>query len=210
MKGKFITFEGGEGSGKSTQIRKLDMWLSDKGYNVVMTREPGGTPDAELIRALLVQGDAKRWDAKTEALLMFASRRDHLIKTIWPALEEGSWVLSDRFVDSSRAYQGVGHGLGQEFINDLYEKVAGDFNPDLTIILDVDPEVGLSRAKNRLASVKEDRYESMGLAFHQKLRQAYFDIAKEHPERYVIISAEQDLEDVHKQIVSAVEERLGV
>lgn len=136
MRGRFITLEGGEGAGKSTQVRLLADALRRAGHDVVVTREPGGTPGAEQIRALLVQGDTGRWDAVTEALLLFAARRDHLVKTIWPALDRGDWVVSDRFSDSTLAYQGYAHGMGTELIERLYALTVGEFQPDLTIMLD--------------------------------------------------------------------------
>lgn len=145
-KGKFITIEGGEGAGKSTQIAGLVAWLNGRGIEAVATREPGGSPGAELVRRLLVEGPVDRWDAATEALLHFAARRDHLLKTVWPALEAGKWVVSDRFADSTLAYQGYGHGLDLKVLGELYRLAVGEFRPDLTVILDLPVEIGLTRA----------------------------------------------------------------
>ena len=149
--GLFISFEGGEGSGKTTQIRRLEEWFRHQGRDVVVTREPGGSPGAEEIRNLLLTGDPGRWDAVTEAFLMFASRRDHVERTIRPALADGKVVLCDRFADSSVAYQGYGHGLGAEYIRNLWALAIGDFKPDLTLIFDLPIEVGLGRAGARFA-----------------------------------------------------------
>jgi len=146
---KFITMEGGEGAGKSTHVKRLAVALQQSGIEALTTREPGGAPGAEQIRALLVDGDTKRWDGLTEALLHFAARREHLVKTIFPAIERGEWVISDRFADSTMAYQGYGFGLGREPIEALYRDVVGDFRPDLTIILDLSAEAGLARAQAR-------------------------------------------------------------
>ena len=148
-RGRFITFEGGEGAGKSTQVRLLAAALAGQGRDVLATREPGGATGAEEIRRLLVSGDPDRWDGVTEALLHFAARRDHLARTVWPALDAGRWVVSDRFADSTMAYQGYGHSLGREPIERLYAVAVGDFAPDLTLILDIPPEAGVTRAHAR-------------------------------------------------------------
>ncbi len=204
--GRFITFEGGEGAGKSTQIGHLADALRRRGLEVVTTREPGGAPGAEQIRRLLVEGEVGRWDALSEALLHFAARRDHLVKTVWPALAAGKWVLSDRFADSTLAYQGYGHGLAVADIEALYAVTVGDFAPDLTLILDLPVEEGLKRAAGRGGA--EDRYERMGGDFHQRLRQGFLDIARRHPERCAVISALGRREDVQTAILAAVEQRL--
>lgn len=205
MQGKFITFEGGEGSGKSTQIQLLKESLQAKGIDVIVTREPGGTPDAEQIRTLLVSGEPNRWDPMTELLLMFAARRDHLVKKIWPAIKNGTWVLSDRFADSSMAYQGFAHGIGQDQVQSIYDLVVGDYKPDLTIILDIDPEIGLNRAGTRaVVGDKEDRFEKMGSSFHKKIRTAFLDIARSNPERCKTFQANQSIENLSAQIFDKV------
>ena len=172
----------------------------------VTTREPGGSKGAEAIRALLVTGDVDRWDAETEALLHSAARRDHLVKTVWPALQRGAWVVCDRFADSTLAYQGYGHGLSKDFITGLTRLVLGDFTPDLTLILDLPVEEGLKRAGGRGGA--EDRYERMGTAFHERLRQGFLDIARRDPDRCAVIDATQDVDGVHQAIVKAVKGRL--
>lgn len=211
-RGRFITLEGGEGTGKSTQVARLAARLRDRGIRVVETREPGGSEGAEAIRALLLTGDPERWDAVTEALLLFAARRDHVERTIRPALERGEWVVSDRFADSTMAYQGAAHGLGPEAIRQLWKLALDDFMPDLTIVLDLPVEQGLERANAREGTkhVAEDRYERMSLAFHQALRQAFLDLAAEEPERCVIVSAEGSADEVQEAIWSAVTARLEV
>ena len=210
--GKFITLEGGEGAGKTTQIKRLAKALQAAGIDVVVSREPGGAPRAESIRALLVEGETDRWQPMSEALLNYAARLEHVATTIRPALAEGRWVLSDRFADSTVAYQGYGHDLGAETIKRLHRLVLGDFQPDLTIILDVPVEDGLKRAAGRAdkASAREDRYERMGPAFHQRLRDGFLDIARRDPERCAVVDATRDRDAVHEWILTLVHNRLGV
>lgn len=205
--GLFISFEGGEGSGKSTQIRRLEKWFRDNGRDVVVTREPGGSPGAEEIRNLLLTGDPGRWDAVTEALLMFASRRDHVERTIRPALADGKVVLCDRFADSSVAYQGYGHGLGADYIRKLWILAIGDFKPNLTLIFDLPIEIGLERAGARFANVSaaEDRFERMGLEFHQRLRDGFKEIAATESTRCRVIDANGDVETVTERVIAAVQ-----
>lgn len=208
MLGRFITFEGGEGSGKSTQIRLLAEALVGAGKTVLTTREPGGSPGAEEIRKLLVTGSTDRWDDTTETLLFFAARRDHLTKKIWPAMQMGQIVLSDRFADSTMAYQGFGYGDNpeqQKLIKNLYKEVVGDFKPDMTILLDIPVEIGLKRS--RRAENTELRFEGKELAFHERLRQAYLTMAKEDPERFVVIDATQSVQSIHQQIMKAIEKK---
>jgi dTMP kinase len=205
-RGQFITFEGGEGAGKSTQLKLLAEALGRAGIEVVTTREPGGSQGAEAIRALLVTGEVDRWDAHTEALLHSAARRDHLVKTVWPALERGAWVVCDRFADSTLAYQGYGHGLPKDFIIGLTRLAIGDFKPDLTLILDLPVAEGLKRAGGRGGA--EDRYERMGLEFHERLRQGFLDIARHDPDRCAIVDATADLDGVHQAVMRAVKSRL--
>ena len=204
--GIFISFEGGEGSGKSTQIRLLEQWFRHRGRDVIVTREPGGSSGAEEIRALLLTGEPGRWDAVTEALLMFAARRDHVERTIRPALARGQVVLCDRFADSSVAYQGYGHGLGAEYIRQLWKLAIGDFKPDLTLMMDLPIETGLARAFARFADVKaaEDRFEKMEMDFHHRLQQGFREITLAEPERCRVIDADGDIETVSERINAVV------
>ncbi len=202
-----ITVEGGEGAGKSTQIRLLADALRSSGVAVVTTREPGGAPGAEEIRQLLVTGAPARWDGETEALLMTAARRNHLAETIRPALEAGNWVLCDRFADSTIAYQGYGRGLPIDRLVALYRFIAGDFQPDLTLIFDLPVEVGLARAAGR--SGDETRFEQMDRGFHERLRQGFLEIARQEPARCALIDAGADVDSVHREVVATVRERLG-
>ena len=211
--GVFITLEGGEGTGKSTQVRKLHTALTKLGIDCIVTREPGGTDEAEKIRDLLVQRDGGDWDPLSEALLLFAARREHLMKRIWPALKKGQWVISDRFADSSRVFQGHGMGLGQNVIEGLYYMIAEEFQPDLTFIFDIDPEVGLERSTRQMKMTidenesTEDRYERMGLGFHEKLREGFLTIANEHPGRCVVINAEHPIDDIHDRMIEIVKHK---
>ena len=215
--GKFISLEGGEGAGKTTQIKMLADTLRATGFDPVITREPGGAPGAEMIRSLLVEGDINRWQPMTEALLHFAARLEHVRETIAPALEEGQWVVSDRFSDSTIAYQGYGHDLGQETMARLHELVLGGFQTDLTLILDIPVEAGLARAGKREAgkieageSAGEDRYERMDLDFHRRLRDGFLDIARRNSERCLIVDADQAPDQVHTLIREIVQNRFGV
>ncbi|MEE8246630.1 MAG: dTMP kinase [Alphaproteobacteria bacterium] len=206
--GRFITIEGGEGVGKSTHTRLLRARLEAHGIDAVATREPGGAPGAEDLRKLLVDGEVGRWDAMCEALLHFAARREHLTKTIRPALARGRWVVSDRFADSTMAYQGYGQGLGRETVARLQELAIGDFAPDLTVLLDLPVAEGLARAAGRAGG--EDRYERMDPGFHERLRAGFLEIAAAEPERCVIIDAGAEKEAVGAEIWAAVRARLGV
>jgi len=200
----FITFEGGEGSGKSTQIRRLAERLAAAGRDVVLTREPGGTPEAEAIRTLLVSGDVARWTAKAEALLNTAAREQHLEQVIRPALAQGKTVLCDRFMDSTRAYQGYAGGCDMNFIDALEQAVVGSTRPDLTLIFDLDPAVGLARARSRGDHRSEDRYERKGMAFHQSLRAGFLEIQRNDPQRCKLIDASRDIESVAADVWAAV------
>jgi dTMP kinase len=206
--GRFITFEGGEGAGKSTQIRHLADRLEVSGLSVLQTREPGGSPGAEEIRSLLVTGEGDRWTSMTEVLLHFAARADHLARVIRPALAAGTWVLCDRFIDSSMAYQGVAQGVGRKVIADLTDLVVADTIPDLTLILDLPVENGLARAGDR--GEGEDRYEKMGTAFHETLRQAFLDISAEASTRCCIIDATTDIDSVSQAIWSETAKRFSL
>jgi dTMP kinase len=206
-RGKFITLEGGEGTGKSTQCARLAARLEATGIDAVVTREPGGTEAAELVRALLIDGPDDRWDAVGEALLHSAARRSHLVDEIWPSLERGTWVICDRFADSTMAYQGYAMELGRGPVETLTRVTTGGFGPDLTILLDLPAEEGLRRAKGR--DPKADRYERRELAFHRSLRDAFLDIARREPERITVINAADDKDDVTDAILDAVEKRFG-
>ncbi|RZJ87904.1 MAG: dTMP kinase [Brevundimonas sp.] len=204
--GRFITFEGGEGAGKSTQVARLVDRLRALEIEVVRTREPGGSTGAEEIRNIALNGDAGRWSPLTETLLMFAARSDHLEKTVRPALDAGAWVVCDRFADSSRAYQGAGGGTPAAFIETLDAAVVGDTQPDLTLIFDLPVEVGLERAFGR--GLFETRFESKGLEFHARLRRRFLEIAQEKADRCVIIDATGDVDTVAARVWAALEDRL--
>lgn len=206
--GYFITFEGGEGAGKSTQIRRLAERLRAGDREVVLTREPGGSPGAEQIRNLILNGEVDRWSPLTEALLMNASRRDHIERVIAPALARGAVVLCDRFADSTRAYQGAGGEVDPAVIAQLEAAVVGDTRPDLTLIFDLPVEEGLRRALSRNGG--EERFEAKGAAFHERLRAAYLEIARAEPARCVVVDATASLDGVEAAIWSAVAPRLGL
>jgi len=207
-RGRFITLEGGEGAGKSTHAKLLVEGLQQAGQAAIRTREPGGAPGAEEIRRLLVEGPPQRWDGEAEALLMVAARRSHLVETIWPALERGDWVVCDRFADSTMAYQGYGRGVPREALSTLHKLIAGDFKPDLTLILDLAVEIGLSRTAGRPGNA--DRFERMGRDFHERLRRGFLEIAKAEPQRCVIIDAATDVAAVQEAMRAAVRAQLGV
>jgi len=205
-RGKFVTLEGGEGGGKSTQAQKLAEALAAKGVDAVLTREPGGSPGAEEIRRLLVTGETERWQPFSEILLHYAARIEHVHNTILPALEAGKWVISDRFADSTLAYQGYGHGMDRDDIAAIHRMALGDFGPDLTVVLDLPHEAGLARAGSRADS--EDRYERMEEAFHDRIRKGFLSIAELHPERCCVVDVTADIDAVHRAILDAVESRL--
>ncbi|MBQ7284936.1 MAG: dTMP kinase [Alphaproteobacteria bacterium] len=211
MNGKFITFEGGEGTGKSTQLRLLADFLRTKGINVVETKEPGGTQTGQELRRILVTGDKDKFDATAEALLYFADRHIHMTQKVWPEMEKGNWVLSDRFADSTVAYQYFGYNkrVSREDLDSLYKIAVGNFKPDLTIILDINPEIGLARSFNKAATmdVKELRFEGRELAFHQRMRQGFLEIAQQEPQRCVVLNADKSIEVLHNDIVKIITER---
>jgi dTMP kinase len=202
---RFITLEGGEGAGKSTQARKLAATLKKRAIACVTTREPGGSPGAEEIRDLIVHGAKGRWDPLTETLLIFAARADHVARTIKPALARNKWVICDRFTDSTFAYQGAGRGLARETIRRLDAIVLHDVHPDLTFILDLPVKVGLARTAKRPHGAK--RFESFDTAFHERLRRTFLDIARREKQRCVVIDADRGADDVFAAIWQAVAKR---
>jgi dTMP kinase len=206
--GRFITFEGGEGAGKSTQLKRLAARLEAQDHEVVATREPGGSPGAEDIRALVLKGAADRWSAVTETLLMYAARRDHVERVIRPALARGAWVVCDRFADSTRAYQGAAGGTDPGLIAAMETYVLEGTRPDVTLIFDLPVAVGLERAHARAGA--EMRFESKGQAFHERLREAFLAIARAEPERCVVIDATGSLKEVEDKVWKAVWGTLAV
>jgi dTMP kinase len=209
-RGRFITLEGGEGAGKSTQIKRLAKKLETLGEEVVTTREPGGSPGAEAIRALLVEHRDHEWTALTEAFLHSAARAEHVAATVRPALERGAWVISDRFSDSTMAYQGYGLGLSKATIRALTKLATGGLTPDVTLILDLPVDTGLARAGRRIAAGNgpaEDRYERMADTFHERLRRGFRAIARTEPRRCRLIDASGSVDDVAASIWAAVAKR---
>ena len=205
MSGLFISFEGIDGSGKSTQARLLADALKTRGHDVVLTREPGGSPGAEEIRALVLQGDPDRWSAETEILLFTAARRDHLERTIRPALADGKIVICDRFADSTRMYQGLSRGDLRALVDQLHSLMIGQ-EPDLTVLIDMDPGVGLSRALSRQGA--EERFESFGQDLQEKMRSGFLALAQEFPDRFIVIDGARPLEQVAADVQTVVEARL--
>ncbi len=202
-RGKFITLEGGDGAGKSTQTRALVAFLKEQGIDAIATREVGGAPGAEDIRALWLSKGEGYWDVMTEVLLVMAARREHLVKTVWPALEKGLWVVSDRFVDSTRAYQGIAQGLGVAAVDQIYQSIAPHFWPDATFVLDVPVKAGLVRTG------RGDRFELMGQDFHETLRQAFVTLAEAAPDRIERLDATGDIAAVSALLQDAVRRRFG-
>lgn len=214
-KGFFISFEGGEGAGKTTQIKRLKDWLESSGHAVILTREPGGTPEAEKIRDLLVKRDGGNWDGLTELLLFFAARRHHVETLIKPAMAEGKVVICDRFADSTEAYQCFGHGVSTDIYAQIKTIVLGDFAPNLTFLLDVPVNIGLKRSKRVNDSTTvlsdaevEDRFERLDVSFHEKLRQGFLTIAARETNRFKVIDALQSLDEITTCIENAVNDRL--
>lgn len=201
---RFITFEGGEGNGKSTQARLLVAALRNTGASVVATREPGGAPGAEEIRRLLVEGEPGRWTPEAEALLHFAARAEHLDKVVRPALEAGQWVVSDRFADSTLAYQGYGQGVELAWLKQLRARIVGVTEPGLTLVFDLPVATGLARA------AATQRYERMDRAFHERLRSGFQAIAAAEPERCVMVDADRPIDTVANDVRAAVAARYGI
>lgn len=203
--GLFVTFEGGEGAGKSTQIRRLAYQLRRRGHDVLMTREPGGSPGAEAVRHVLLSGAAEEFGVRMEAILFAAARNDHVEEVIRPALESGAIVLCDRFIDSSRVYQGVTGNLEPDFIEALQRIAINGVVPDCTLILDLPAEVGLKRARKRSAENAPDRFEREEIETHEKRREAYLEIAEAEPERCRVVNAERPEEEIAQEIFAIVE-----
>lgn len=204
--GLFVTFEGIDGSGKSTQARLLADHLRAQGHDVVLTREPGGSPGAEEIRALVLQGDPDRWSAQTEILLFTAARRDHLERTIRPALDAGKIVICDRFADSTRMYQGLSRGDLRQMVDDLHALMIG-VEPDLTILIDMDPANGLERALSRQTA--EERFEDFGVKLQAQMRAGFLNLAKEFSDRFRVLDGGRDIDTVARDVTATVAARLG-
>ncbi len=203
--GIFLTFEGIDGSGKSTQARLLAEHLRSVGRDVVLTREPGGSPGAEEIRRLVLEGDPERWSAETEILLFTAARRDHLERTIEPALADGKVVICDRFADSTRMYQGLSRGDLRGMVDELHNLVIGR-EPDLTLLIDMDPDTGLSRAKGRQGS--EERFEDFGPELQRQMRAGFLALAKEFSFRFRVVDGNRDMDSVAKDVTDIVMQAL--
>jgi len=208
MAGKFITFEGGEGTGKSTQAALLAKMLADMGIRVLLTREPGGSPGAEIIRHILLSGAAKRFGADAEALLFAAARSDHLETAIKPALQSEKWVVCDRFIDSTRVYQGIVGSVGLPFVKGLEKLTVGNSKPELTFVLDLPAEIGLARARARRGDAAPDRFETENIAFHRALNAAFRIVAGEERQRCVLIDANRPQDHVAAEIWQTVRQRL--
>ena len=206
MVGKLISFEGGEGSGKSTQSKLLSEYLKKNNVDVIHTREPGGTETAEKIRNILVTGNLDKLDKLSEILLHYAARNEHLNKVIRPAIKANKIVITDRFYDSTFAYQGYGHQVDLEIIKKVHAIVVGDFKPDLTFIFDIAAEKGLDRSERRhmQQASNENRYENIGLDFHKRLRDGFLAIAKAEPARCVVMNAEEDIDILHKKVLETL------
>lgn len=199
--GLFLTFEGIDGSGKSSQARMLADHLRGLGHDVVLTREPGGSAGAEEIRSLVLEGDPDRWSAETEILLFTAARRDHLERTIRPALAEGKVVICDRFADSTRMYQGLSRGDLRGLVDQLHDLMIGR-EPDMTILIDMDPETGLSRAKGRQGT--EERFEDFGLDLQQQMRAGFLALADEYSDRFRVVDGNRDMDSVAQDVTDIV------
>ncbi|MCX8476621.1 MAG: dTMP kinase [Sphingomonas sp.] len=205
---RFYAIEGVDGCGKTSVVSHLVEHLNSTGRPAIMTREPGGTPQGEKIRSLILSGADDAWDQHSELLLMTAARVEHVRRVILPALASGSSVVSDRYVGSTIAYQGAGRGVPEDFIRLLHRVAVGDIWPDLVIVLDLDPRIGLARSKGRLSAsaVDEGRFETLDLEFHRRIRQSYLDQASADPQRHVVVDATGDPEQVRRRVIDAVED----
>jgi len=199
--GRFITFEGIDGSGKSTQTKLLAARLQDEGYDIILTREPGGSEGAEEIRELVLQGATDRWSAETEILLFTAARRDHIERTILPALIQGKIVICDRFADSTRMYQGISRGDLRALVDQLHSLMI-PYDPDITILIDMDPEIGLKRAKARATA--EERFEDFGLDLQQRMRSGFLELAREFEMRFAVVEGNRDIVELAETIYQRV------
>lgn len=209
MVARFITLEGGEGAGKSTQVKRLAASFAAAGQSVLTTREPGGSKGGEAIRGLVVSGAVDAWDPVTESLLFMAARYDHLATHIRPALARAEWVLCDRFYDSTYVYQGIAKGVGGPWLDQLYAHLFGNDGPALTLLLDLPPEVGLARADKR-GNVAESRFERMGIDYHTQLRAGFKALAARSPARIKTVDAARDADAVHADIITVVNARFGL
>ena len=207
-KGLFITFEGGEGVGKTTQINLLKSYLLNINYKVVCSREPGGTVEGEQVRKLLVSGSSKTWDPISEALMFNASRRQHINKIIFPSLDKGNIVLCDRFIDSTIVYQGYAGSIEQSILKDLHKKFCYNLYPDLTFFLDLDASLGLKRTRKRSDYKEENRFEKFGLKYHNKILKGFNDLANNNKERIITIDASQSIEQISKNIINFINLKL--
>ena len=205
---RMIVIDGVDGSGKGVQTRKLLQAFVEAGEAAILTREPGGSPAAEDIRELLVRGEPEKWDSMTELLLMYAARRSHMRDTVWPALEAGKWVISDRFADSSRAFQGIAGNLGLDTVENIHRIVVGDFAPALVLILDIPESLALARARER--GDTEDRFEKKGADYHARVRDAFLEIAASDTQQYVVLDADQDIDRVNQDIIEIINTRFSL
>ncbi len=210
--GTFISFEGGEGCGKTTQRNRLVETLKARGLDVIVTRELGGTEGAELLRPVVQGGDVGRWDALSEALMIYGARHDHTEKVIKPGIMSGKWVLSDRFFDTTTVYQGYAGGLGMDVLDNIRRVALGTFEPNLTLIFDIDPERGLERAfaDAKTRPVDNTRFERKGLEFHQRVRAGFLEILKANPNRCVLIDADGTMDEVQQRVWNVVSQRYGL
>ena len=208
--GMFITFEGGEGVGKTTQINLLKTYLLNMNLKVVCTREPGGTPEGEEVRKLLVKGSLNTWDPLSEVLMFNASRRQHINKIIFPSLYKGNIVLCDRFIDSTIVYQGDASSIKKSILTDLHKKFCYNLHPDLTFFLDLEPSLGLKRTKKRSDHKDENRFENYGLVYHQKISRGFNNLAKKNKERIITIDASETIENISKKIINSINLKLKI